>query len=95
MVVKSNILTAKREIEAALDGFVAGGAVTKVFVYETEWQHLRALIGSDGFRDIGLSARQKMIWSYLQEHVTKESLLFLMAVHPMELDEYDRNVREV
>lgn len=57
MVAKGNILTAKREIEAALDGFAVGNAATKVFVFETEWQHLRALIGSDGFRDVGLSDR--------------------------------------
>lgn len=95
MVAKGDILTAKQEIEVALGRFVGGGAATKVFVFETQWQHLRALIGSDGFRTIEMAKRQKMVWEYLEEHASKEALQFLVAVHPMDLDEYDKNVREV
>ena len=95
MVAKGNIVAAKQEIEKALDDFVASGAVTKVYVFETEAQHLRAVIGSDGFSGVGVSERQKIVWSYLQEHVKRDLLTFLVAVHPMNIDEYDRNVREV
>lgn len=94
MVAKSDILTARREIEEALGKFIHERASSKVYVFETEGQHLRALIGSGGFEGVGLSERQDMVWLFLRDEVMEESLAFLVAVHPMDLDEYDRTVQE-
>ena len=95
MVAKNDLLTAKRAIEGALQKFVHHGAAAKVHVFETEWGHLRALVGSDGFKGVSLGERQKMIWEYLREHVPSECLVNLYGVHPMDLDEYDVRVTEI
>ena len=95
MVAKSDILTAKKEIENALNALTLQKASAKVFVFETEWGHLRALIGSGGFNDVSLGKRQKIVWDFLREQVSPECLVHLIAVHPMDLDEWHQNVREV
>lgn len=92
MVAKSDILTAARAIEEALEKLTLHKASAKVHVFETEWGHLRALVGSGGFDDVPLGERQRIVWEFLREHVPAESLVHLIAVHPMGLDEYDRSV---
>jgi len=95
MVAKGNIVTAAREIEEALNEFVLKKNSAKVSLIKTEWGSLRALIGSGGFAGVGLGLRQEMVWDYLREKVSDESLGFLSAVYPMDLDEWDRNVSEI
>ncbi len=70
------------------------GASEKVFVFDTEWGHLRALIGSDKFKGMGLGDRQNVVWDYLKESVPAEHLRFLYGIHPMDLAEYDASVSE-
>ena len=94
MVAKSDIPTAKQRIEDALARFTVGQASAKVYVFYTDWGHLRALIGSGGFSDMPLGERQEVVWDYLHEHVQPEHLIHLVAVHPMDLDEYNRSVME-
>jgi len=95
MVAKSDVVTAQSEIEKSLQDFVLSSAAAKVYVFETESHHLRALVGSDGFRGMPLWERQETVWAYLREHVPDEFLVHLVAVHTWDLDEYDENVREV
>lgn len=95
MVAKGDILTSAREIENALQRFIVQSSTSKVHVFETEWGHLRALIGSGGFKDMPLGERQRIVWDFLRERVLEEYLIHLVAVHPMDLDEYDRSVAEV
>ena len=94
MVAKSDILEAKQEIEDKLKERF-DKACEKVFVFETDWGHLRALIGSDAFRDAPLGERQEIVWQFLRDSVPNEHWTHLIAVHPMDIDEYDRNTREV
>ena len=95
MVAKSDILTSARKIENALQRFIVQSSTSKVHVFETEWGHLRALIGSDGFTGVALAKRQEIVWDFLHDQVEPVYLNHLMAVHPMALDEYDRSVAEV
>jgi stress-induced morphogen len=95
VVAKSDILTAKKAIENALNALTLQNVSAKVFVFETEWGHLRALIGSGGFTDVSLGERQKIVWDFLREKVPPECLMHLIAVHPMDLDEWHQNVSEV
>ena len=92
MVAKSDILTAANQIERALAGFTLNEATVKAHVFETEWGHLKALIGSEGFNDVSLGERQQIVWDFLRESVPAESLAHLIAVYPMGLAEYDRRV---
>lgn len=94
MVAKSNILIAAREIETALGRFELGSGPTKVCVFETDWGHLRALVGSDGFTGINPGERQRRVLDYLKDNVRHEYVGFLIAVHPVDLDEFDRQVLE-
>ena len=94
MVAKGDVLTAVRLIAESLEEFVQHGASTKVHVFETEWGHLRALVGSDGFQGMSLGKRQEVVWEYLREHVPAEYLSHLVAVHPMDIEEYNANVMQ-
>jgi hypothetical protein len=94
MVAKRDILTAAQRIKEALEGLVQNGASTKVFVFETEWGHLRALVGSDGFRGMSLGRRRDVVWNHLRAHVPPDLLANLVAVHPFDLGEYDANVSQ-
>jgi stress-induced morphogen len=82
-------------IDEALREFVQDRACDAVCVFDTEYGHLRALIGSDAFKDMSLGQRQQLIWDYLREHVKPEHLAFLIGVHPMDHAEYDEQVKEV
>ena len=93
MVAKSDILTAKQEIEKALREFTHNRTCDRVDVHESEWGHLRALVGSDAFKGMNVIERQEHIWDWLREHVEAENLVFLYGVHPMDHAEYDANVR--
>ena len=95
MVQKSDILTAKQAIEGALWKFVNQSASAKVHVFETEWGHLRALVGSGAFKAMRIVDRLDLIWKYLREHVNQEDLVHLSRVDPMDLAEYDAHVAEV
>ncbi|UCC31940.1 MAG: hypothetical protein JSU86_06610 [Phycisphaerales bacterium] len=95
MVAKSDLVAAAHAIDDALQMFVHHGAAAKVFVFETEWGHLRALVGSDEFKGVSLGDRQEMIWEHLRKHVRREYLVHLYGVHPMDLEEYDAHTEEV
>ncbi len=95
MVAKNNIVTAIREIDEALNGFVKNRACDKVYVFESEWGHVRALIGSDAFKDMNVIDRQELVWDYLRDKVSPEHLALLYGVNAMDIEEYKRNVREV
>ena len=92
MVAKSDILTAANQIEQALGTLTPNAAPTKAHVFETDWGHLKAIIGSEGFKDVSLGARQQIVWDFLREKVPKDALAHLIAVYPMGLAEYDRQV---
>lgn len=94
MVAKGDILTAALKIEEALGTLTLEHASAKAWVFETQWGRLRALIGSGGFKDMPLGQRQKVVWDFLRERVPPEYLNHLGAVHPMDLDEYDRSVAQ-
>jgi len=94
VVAKSNILTAAREIESALRTFALDSKASKALVFETNWGHLKALVGCDGFLGVSLGKRQELIWDYLRDRVAQEFLAHLIAVHPMDLDEFERSVQE-
>ncbi len=89
MVAKSDLLKAAQAIERALEEFVHNNAAAKVFVFETEWGHLCALVGSGGFQGKNVVERLDTVWDYLRQHVSHEDLKHLSRVEPMDLDEYD------
>ena len=95
MVAKGDILTAAQKIEEALAQLTFEKASAKAFVFETEWGHLRALVGSDGFKHMPLGERQEIVWEFLRQCVPQDYLIHLVAVHPMDLDEYDRSAHSV
>ena len=93
MVANNDLRRAATEIDRALlEKF--SGTTEKVFVFDTEWGHLRALVGSDCFTGMGLSDRQSFVWDYLKSKVPAEHLRFLYGVHPMDLAEYNASVSE-
>lgn len=93
MVAKSDILTAAQEIEKSLLEFVQNRSSDTVHVFESEWGHIRALVGSDAFKDVGAIERQELVWDWLRQHVAAEHLVFLYGVHPMDFEEYKASVR--
>ena len=95
MVAKNDLVIAAREIDEALQKFVRHGATTKVYVFDTEWGHLRALVGSDGFKGMSDGERQELIWKHLKANVLPEYLAYLYVVRPMDLEEYDAETQEV
>ena len=94
MVAKSDILTAKARIEEALHRLVQLRTCDKFHVFESDWGHLRALIGSDAFKGKNAVERQEIVWDWLREQVDPENLVFLYGVHPMDRAEYDSMVEE-
>lgn len=94
MVAKATLKDAKSEITAALRGIFekVSDQSPRVHVYETEWGHLRALIGHDGFRSMSPVERQENVWAMLREVVDDIYLAHLAAVHPMDIEEYELNV---
>jgi stress-induced morphogen len=82
-------------IDKALWDLVQNRASDAVCVFDTEYGHLRALIGSDAFKGMSLGERQQRVWDHLREHVKPEHLAFLIGVHPMDHEEYDEQVKEV
>jgi len=94
MVAKGDILEAAKVIEAALTKLTLHKVSTKVHVFETDYGRLKALIGDGGFRDMLPMERLTTVLEYLRENVSEEHLSYLIAVFPMDLDEYDRSVHE-
>lgn len=95
MVRKGLHLTAAQRIQEALEGLVLNGANTRAFVFETEWGHLRALVGSDGFHGMSLGKRQDVVWNHLRACMPLDELARLVAVHPFEIEEYEANVTQI
>ena len=95
MAQKNDLRVAAEEIERALRALVHDRASARVYVFETEWGNLRALLGDGSFSGMSPGRRQEVVWDYLREHVSEESLKHLYGVHPMDLDEYDVRVVEV
>lgn len=94
MVAKSDLLTARQKISEYLKERFEKQSFEKVYVYETEHGHIRALIGNEEFRDLNPVERQELVWDLLRKNVEAEYLVFLYGVHPMDIDEYDRCTRE-
>ncbi len=95
MVTKSDLLTAAQAIEEALMEFVHHRASAKVYIFETDGGHLRALVGDDGFKGVSLDKRQDLVWNHLRKRVDLDHLAHLYGVHPMDLDEYDAHTEEM
>ncbi len=93
MVAKSDILTARREIEKELWEFVHDRTCDLVHVFESDWGHLRAVVASDAFKDVSVVERQELVWKWLREHVASEYLVLLYGVHPLDHAEYDASVK--
>lgn len=94
MVTKSDLLTARQKIKEYLKKRFETQGIEKVHVFETEYGHIRALVGNEEFRDLNPVERQELVWSLLRKNVEAEYLVFLYGVHPMDLEEYDRQTRE-
>ena len=90
MVTKSDLLTARQKIKEYLKKRFEKQGLEKVYVFETEYGHIRALIGNEEFRDLNPVERQELVWDLLRENVEPQYLVFLYGVHPMDIDEYDR-----
>ncbi len=85
---------AAHAIENALWDLVLNRASDKVYVFDTEWGHLWALIGSDAFKGKGIGERQDLVWKHLRDHpnVCQQDLGYLTRVNPMDHEEYKASV---
>ncbi len=93
MVAKDDVEVAQGAIEDALRELVCHSPSDVVSVFESQWGHLRAIVGSDIFQSKGLGERQEMVWDFLRGKVDPSHLVHLYGVHVMDIAEYKRNVR--
>lgn len=84
----ADLVRAAGEIERALSVFVGEDEKEMVYVYQSSPGLLRAVVGSDKFRNVGASERQKMIWKHLKNNVSEADLHVCWGVYPMDPEEY-------
>ncbi len=95
MVAKQGVIRAKEAIEKALEEFIHHRASDKVYVFESEWGYLEALLGCAAFEGMSVAQRQDSVWDFLRKSVDAEDLTYLSSVQTMDHREYDASVREV
>jgi len=88
VVEKASIIEAADAIRDALRGFVQQGESDNIHVFESSPGCLRVILGSDLFKQKGLTERQKIIWEYLDEHVDRKLLAYCFGVHPLDVQTY-------
>ncbi len=91
MAQRADLRKAAGDIRAALEKFVNAEERGNIHVFESSAGSLRVFIGSDKFKGVGLTDRQKRVWSHLDQHVDSVVLRSCSGVHPMDIDEYDRS----
>lgn len=84
----ADLVQAAKSIEKALREFVHEDEREFVHVFESTPGFLRAVVGSNKFKTIGITERQNVIWRFLKEKVGAEHLQFCWGIHPMDVDEY-------
>ncbi|MCK4659684.1 MAG: hypothetical protein KAV82_09215 [Phycisphaerae bacterium] len=84
----ADLVKAARAIQQALTEFVREGEKGNVHVFESLPGNLRAVVGSDQFKNMGITERQDMIWDYMEKTVAADHLRFCWGIHPMDLEEY-------
>ncbi len=89
MVAKADILGAKERIERALREFVHDRREAGVLVYENEWGHLRAVVGSHAFDFRSQVESQELVWEWLRQQVPADDLRLLAGVRLVGAAEYD------
>lgn len=96
MVARQNQLEkAAHAVEHALWELVQNRTSDQVHVFDTEWGHLWALVGSDTFKGMNVVERQDLVWEHLRQRVNQEDLAHLTRVDPMDHDEYKARCFEV
>ena len=89
MVAKPDILRAKETIELELRRFVHDRGEAGVLVYENEWGHLEAIIGSHAFDFHSQVEAQDLLTDWLRKRVPDEYLRHLGSVRLVGPREYD------
>ncbi len=84
----ADLIKAADAIRQALSDFVAKDEKGHVHIFESYPGHLRAVVGSDRFKDMGVAERQNTIWKHMKDKVAAEALRFCWGIHPMDLEEY-------
>ncbi len=84
----ADLARAAHGIEKALIDFVGEDEREFVHVFESSPGHLRAVVGSDRFKNTNVTRRQEIIWNHLKEKVSAHDLRLLWGVHPLDRDEY-------
>ncbi|MFH0980963.1 MAG: hypothetical protein V2A79_05440 [Planctomycetota bacterium] len=84
----TDLVKAAEAIREALVAFVAAGEKDYVHVFESSPGHLRAVVGSDQFKNVGITERQERIWNHLKSKVAAEHLRFCWGIHPLDIEEY-------
>ncbi len=85
---RTDLKKAAEVIEKAMRSFVGDQEHEQIHVVESSPGHLRVIVGSSRFKDVGIVERQDMVWEHLNGRVDKDSLRFCWGIHPMDLEEY-------
>lgn len=92
MVAKTSIVDAAEAIHEAFRRFVKQKETDYIQVFESSPGFLRAVIGSDRFKGIGLAERQEIVWEYLNQNVDRAFLAYCFDVQPLDVRTYKEHV---
>lgn len=93
MVAYTTLKKAAEELEAAIHRFVDDDERDKVHVVESTPGHLRVIVGSRKFENVGVVERQNLVWAFLDEEVEgkriqPETMRLCWGVHALDPEQY-------
>lgn len=93
MVARTALKKAAEELRAAICRFVEPDEQDQVQVVESSPGHLRVIVGSRKFTDVGIVERQNVVWEFLDNQVKakqlqEEHLRLCWGVHPLDPEQY-------
>ena len=93
MVTRTELKSAARSLEIAMKRFVDEDECDQVHVVESSPGHLRIIVGSRQFSNVGIVERQELVWKFLDGQVesgqlTKQHLQLCWGVHPLDTEQY-------
>ena len=92
MDARTSILAAYDEFKHKLEEFVGEKERQYVDVFESGPGVLWANIGTDKFRGVPSTNRQKMIWEYLNRSLSPDSLPYCWGVQCMDVSEFRESI---